>query len=136
MKAAEIQSYRFGRMIVDGEVHTNDLILLPEQVVGNWWRREGHLLETGDLKAVFDARPKMLMVGTGAYGMMKAPNETLRAFEDAGIQIKVEQTGEAWRLYNNLREKQRDSRGVPFNLLRSEIHKVFKSYKFNQDLKN
>jgi len=107
MKSAEIQGYRFGRMIVDGEVHTNDLILLPERVVGNWWRREGHRLEAGDLQAIFDARPDVLVVGTGAYGMMKVPNETHQELEDAGIQVKIAHTGEAWRLYNNLREKQR-----------------------------
>ncbi len=107
MKSAEIQGYRFGRMIVNGEVHTNDLILLPERVVGNWWRREGHRLEAGDLQTVFASHPEVLVVGTGAYGLMKVPKEILRALEDAGIQTEVAKTGEAWRLYNNLREKQR-----------------------------
>ena len=107
MKTAEIQSYRFGRMTVDGEVHTNDLILLPDRVIGDWWRREGHILEAGDLQTVFDVNPDVLVVGTGAYGMMKVPNETYKVLENAGIQIQVAKTGEAWRLYNSLRQKQR-----------------------------
>ena len=107
MGAPEVQEYRFGRMVVDGETHTKDLILLPDRVVGNWWRKEGHRLLPEDLKEVFEARPEVLVVGTGAYGMMKVPEETRRAVEEAGIELRVARTGEAWRLYNRLREKRR-----------------------------
>jgi hypothetical protein len=103
-RAPEIQSYRFGRMVVGGESHTRDLILLPERVVTNWWRKDGHRLDVDDLQEVLSATPDVLVVGTGAYGLMKVPPETRQAIEDAGIRLQVARTGEAWQIYNDLRE--------------------------------
>ncbi|HIE37670.1 MAG TPA: hypothetical protein EYH30_04625 [Anaerolineales bacterium] len=107
METPEIQDYHFGRMSVDGKRYTQDLILLPDRVVANWWRKEGHRLGVEDLEAVFAAAPQVLVVGTGAYGLMEVPEETRRALEAAGIKLRTARTGEAWRLYNGLRKKQR-----------------------------
>lgn len=107
MKAPEIQDYRFGRMVVDEEEHTQDLILLPDRVAANWWRKEGHRLDVEDLQAVFDAAPEVLVVGTGSYGLMQVPDETCRAVEAAGIELLTARTGKAWQMYNNLRERRR-----------------------------
>ena len=106
MKAPEVQSYRFGHMVVDEKPHTRDLILLPDRVVASWWRKEGHRLEVEDLQEALDAAPQVLVVGTGAYGRMKVPQETRQAVEAAGIELRAVPTGEAWRLYNDLRERQ------------------------------
>jgi hypothetical protein len=34
---------------VDGSEQTRDLIVLPDRVVTNWWRRDGHSLAMEDL---------------------------------------------------------------------------------------
>ncbi len=107
MGAPEIQDYRFGQMVVDGEQHTRDLILLPDRVAANWWRKEGHRLDVEDLQKVLDATPEVLVVGTGAYGLMKVPEETRWAVEAAGIELLAAHTGDAWRVYNDLRERHR-----------------------------
>ena len=104
VKPPEIQSYHFGQMVVDGEAHGRDLILLPERLVANWWRKDGHRLDIDDLQEVLSAIPDVLVVGTGAYGLMKIPQETRQAIEDTGIHLRVARTGEAWQIYNNLRE--------------------------------
>ena len=41
---AQLEGYSFGRIVVDGEEQTHDLIVLPHRVLTNWWRREGHSL--------------------------------------------------------------------------------------------
>jgi hypothetical protein len=46
---ARLDDYSFGRLTVDGEEHTRDVIVLPRRVVGDWWRREGHSLVLEDL---------------------------------------------------------------------------------------
>jgi len=102
-----IQSYCFGRMVVDGQQHTKDLILLPCRVVSGWRRREGHRLAAEDLEEVLAARPEVLVVGTGAHGLMKVPEETRWAVEGAGIELQAAPTGMAWRVYNDLREQRR-----------------------------
>jgi len=105
MGAPRVKSYAFGRMVVDGETHNNDLILLPNRVVDNWWRNHGHRLSADDLEAVFEAEPDVLVVGTGAQGVMDVPQETRQAITEAGIELKVAKTGDAWRTYNNLQDE-------------------------------
>jgi len=89
-------------MVVDGKAYREDLILLPDGVRGNWWRERGHSLSVADLAEVFEAAPEVLVVGTGAHEMMRVPEETRRAVEEAGIEIIVERTAEAARRYNTL----------------------------------
>jgi len=107
MSAPRVESYSFGQMVVDGETYTNDLILLPGRVVPNWWRDQGHRLRVDDLEDVLDAQPDVLVVGTGAYGVMDVPQSTRQAIREAGIELRVAQTGDAWRTYNDLQDRQR-----------------------------
>ncbi len=102
-----IEHYRFGVITVDGQRHTRDLIILPDRVIAGWWRQEGHVLHPGDLTVVFEAAPEVLVVGTGAYGMMRVTEETHRALEAAGIRLIAAPTAEAVKTYNELRERER-----------------------------
>jgi hypothetical protein len=99
----EIEAYSFGRIVVGGQVHTADLIILPGRVVGGWWREEGHSLSVADLAEVFAAKPDILIVGSGANGVMDVPAETREAVEAAGIRLIVERTAAACQTYNRLR---------------------------------
>ena len=107
MSAPRVESYGFGQMVVDGEKYTNDLILLPDRVVPNWWREDGHRLSAKDLNEVFATKSEVLLVGTGAYGAMKVPQETRQAMQETGIELRITETDKAWRVYNELREKRK-----------------------------
>src|SRR6266536_1679404 len=73
-RMARIEHYEFGRIVVDGQEEQRDLIILPDRVVGNWWRRHGHALVPEDLDEVLDDLPEHLVIGTGAHGQMQ-PNQ-------------------------------------------------------------
>jgi hypothetical protein len=62
----KLEGYHFGHLVVDGEEQTRDLIVLPDRVVTNWWRADGHRLVLADLDDVVDELPEHLVVGTGA----------------------------------------------------------------------
>lgn len=96
---ARVEGYRFGRIVVDGEEHTRDLIILPGRVLGNWWREEGHALVQGDLEDVLDELPERLIVGTGASEQMRPDSGTVDALGRRGIDVVVARTDEAVRLY-------------------------------------
>lgn len=100
--AVKIEGYSFGRITVGGQVHTADLIILPDRVVGGWWREAGHSLSVNDLAEVFAAKPEVLVVGSGAHGMMDVPEATRNAVEAAGIRLIVERTAAACDTYNRL----------------------------------
>ena len=104
MTAPKIDSYRFGQVVVDGEVHTKDVIILPDRVIGGWWRRDGHALHPADLEALIEAAPDVLVVGKGAYGRMQITPAARDALKTAGIRLLSESTEAACQRYNRLRE--------------------------------
>jgi uncharacterized protein YprB with RNaseH-like and TPR domain len=97
-----IESYSFGKITVDGTVHTSDVIILPGGVRPRWWRKEGHNLRKEDLQEVIEAQPTVLVIGTGNVGMMQVPQETLDYLVAQGIRVEVEPTAAACQRYNAL----------------------------------
>jgi hypothetical protein len=102
-----IESYSFGRMKVSGVTYTSDLIVFDDHVKSDWWRSEGHRLHVEDLAEVLEAKPEILIVGTGCYGSMKIPPETERRLEAEGVRLIAEETGKAAKTYNELARSNR-----------------------------
>jgi len=103
MSAPRIDSYRFGRLVVDGQSHTKDLIILPDKVIAGWWRKQGHTLLPDDLEEVLAARPDLLVVGLGAYQRMTVTAEAQQSLEQAGVELVAQSTKQACETYNQLR---------------------------------
>jgi hypothetical protein len=99
---ARIDGYRFGRVLVDGEEQTKDVIVLPERVLTNWWRAEGHGLVLADLDEVLEELPAHLIVGTGAYGRLRPDPKTLDELRERGVEVEALPTEEAVRRYSEL----------------------------------
>jgi hypothetical protein len=88
--------------VIDGQVFTSDVIIYPDRIDASWWRKEGHQLQVEDIEGILKAKPEVLVVGTGAIGRMRVMPETAKKLEEAGIKLIARQTGEAWKLYNEL----------------------------------
>jgi hypothetical protein len=97
-----INSYDFGRIVIDGTAFTTDLIILPDRVMDNWWRRDGHVLHVADIELIVKEKPEVLIVGTGKYGVMKVSTQTREYIESKGIELIVEQTEQACEIYNKI----------------------------------
>jgi hypothetical protein len=97
-----IEEYSFGRMVINGQEYTGDLLIAGGTVMPSWWRKEGHSLVIEDLDALLSSKPSVLVIGTGAYGMMRTPRETLAALEAAGIRIEAMSTDRASKTFNEL----------------------------------
>jgi len=97
-----IESYSFGKISVDGQTYTSDLIILPSGVRPEWWRKTGHRLDKDDLQEVIKVKPSVLVVGTGNIGRVQVPQETLEYLTAHGIRAVVERTAEACERYNEL----------------------------------
>ena len=102
---AELSHYSFGSLTVDGERHTRDLIVLPERVVTEWWRREGHSLAIDDLDEVIDELPDRLILGCGAHGRLEPPPAVLEQLRARGVEVEAMPTAEAVRRYRELDPK-------------------------------
>ena len=88
MKMGRIAGYRFGRVTVDGREVTRDVIVLPDRVVENWWRRDGHALAWVDLEDVVDELPSRLVVGTGADQRMQPDPNVLDLLKERGVEVE------------------------------------------------
>ncbi|MEM0350743.1 MAG: Mth938-like domain-containing protein [Archaeoglobaceae archaeon] len=100
-----IESYEFGKMRIAGKVYTSDLIIFPDRIMTNWWRKEGHRLSVEDLTEVLKFKPEILIVGTGYYGRMEVPEETKKFLEKNGIELVYAPTGEAVKIFNETSKK-------------------------------
>jgi len=96
---ARIEDYSFGRVTVDGEEHSRDVIVLPRRVVGDWWRRDGHSLVIEDLTGVLDELPERLIVGCGANGRLHPHPSVIEALQKRGVEVEAHPTDEAVRRY-------------------------------------
>jgi len=102
-----IDGYSFGRPVIGGKTYTADLLIVGEEIVPNWWRREGHSLCPEDLKLVIERQPEVLVIGTGAYGAMDVPYETEKFLEQQGIEVIWKPTAEAIDIFNSLTGKKK-----------------------------
>jgi hypothetical protein len=98
-RVARIEGYSFGHVVVDGEEHSRDVIVLPQRVVGDWWRRDGHSLVIEDLSEVLDELPERLIVGCGADGRLHPHPSVIEALERRGIEVEALPTNQAVQRY-------------------------------------
>lgn len=95
-----IDAYSFGKIVINGTTYSSDVIIHPGRVDGSWWRKEGHLLRPEDLTDVLQAKPDVLIIGTGYAGIMRVPRETIERIAALGIEVRVERTSKAVQAYN------------------------------------
>ena len=98
----KVEDYRFGSIRIDGETYTSDVIISPEGVDVSWWRERGHEVSCKDLDPVLAAQPDILVIGTGAYGVMKVSREANRLLRERGVPVHVLPTPEACKRYGEL----------------------------------
>lgn len=97
-----IDDYRFGRVVVDGEEQTRDVVVLPERVLSDWWRADGHRLVLSDLDEVIEELPERLLIGTGAYGRLRPDPEAVEELRRRGVEVEALPTVDAVRRYGEL----------------------------------
>lgn len=102
---AQLTAYSFGRVKVDDRTMTRDLILFGDEALSPWIRREGHRLHINDLKWALDHRPDVLIVGTGAFGALRVPQEVVDALGKKGVELLSFKTEEAVEVFNHRAER-------------------------------
>ncbi|MHA1396935.1 MAG: Mth938-like domain-containing protein [Candidatus Heimdallarchaeaceae archaeon] len=100
-----ITKYSFGRMIVNEMKYNKDLIVFPDEIKTNWWRKEGHKLCLEDLSILKEKQPKILILGTGSLGLMKVPDEVIEKLKEMGIEVYAFKTQEAVEKYNEIAQQ-------------------------------
>ncbi|AEA46130.1 Mth938-like domain-containing protein [Archaeoglobus veneficus] len=97
-----IEDYGFGRIVVKGRTYTSDVIVFWDGSVKEWWRKKGHYADINDVKSVLDAKPEVIVFGTGKYGAMKVDENAVKELEKMGIHVEVDITERATKIFNDL----------------------------------
>lgn len=101
-----LSGYRFGKIEVEGEVWTKDVMVLPKGVKP-WIRKEGHRVHPEDLKEALAERPELLLIGTGYSGMLRVTSEAESILRERDIELMTLKTAEAVEAYNELSSKRK-----------------------------
>jgi hypothetical protein len=100
-----IDLYEFGHIVVKGQHFTQDIIIFPDHIQSEWWRKESHKLVLEDLDTVFDAKPLTLIIGTGNDGILKVEEEVKEYCKENKIKLIVKKTKRATQEYNALQSE-------------------------------
>ena len=103
-----IDSYQFGKIVIDGTAYNRDCIILGDSVQANWRRKQGHLLIAEDLEPVIAAGPAVLIVGCGASGLMKVSEDIVQVLQEHGIELFKAKTSQAVEKFNELAQKDKN----------------------------
>lgn len=95
-----IQSFEYGKIVIDNQEYTYDIIIIPDGTIHKWWRFEGHMVARDDLKMVLDDPPDVLIIGAGTNGRMSLPPGLRQYLIDKGIEVEYQKTDRAIELYN------------------------------------
>ncbi len=110
-----IDHYSFGRISINGNQFTSDVIIFPDgRVQGTWWRREGHSLSSFDIQELIASGPEIIIAGTGASGLMRPQKELIDLLVQEGIRFVAQPSQKASEIYNEL--KQSNKVGACFHL--------------------
>ena len=94
----------FGHIGVGGHEYDADIIIFPDHVQERWRRRQGRRLDQEDLETVIAKTPHLLVIGTGYFGRMQVPEETLATLRAEGIEVRVSKTSDAVAEFNRLQK--------------------------------
>ncbi len=95
-----IDSYSFGRIVVNGQTYTADLIIFPDRILSSWWRITGHKLCLKDVEEALKEEPQAIVIGTGFAGLMKVEEEVRQYTQSKGILLFIEKTKKAAQKFN------------------------------------
>ena len=98
----KIEEYDFGKIRIDGRPYSGDLILYPDRIEKDWWRKQGHYLQIEDLSGLVGTPCDALIIGTGAHGAMQVAAEVEKWLKERGIPWERHRTGKACERYNAL----------------------------------
>lgn len=82
-----IEEYSFGRIVISGKEYTNDVIIIAGKVHPNWFRKEGHFLQKGDLGPILEAEIHTLVIGIGYNSVMRVGEDVREYCRKKGINL-------------------------------------------------
>ena len=98
----KIDSYSFGKIVIEGKQYNSDVIIFSDRVYSSWRRLKGHLLQLTDIDEILKCNPDTVIIGSGAYGLMKIHTNVITELKSRNIEFIKEKTKKAIEIYNQM----------------------------------
>lgn len=98
----KIDTYSFGKIVINGKEYNSDVIIFADRVYSSWRRLKGHLLQLPDINKILKCNPNTIIIGTGANGLMKIHKSVTLELENRNIKLIEEKTKESIEIYNQI----------------------------------
>ncbi len=95
-----IDSYTFGSISIDGIVYRNDIKIIDNSVVPNWWRKSGHNVVFEDVGDILAAGPDVVIFGNGDPGQMRPDPSLADHMAEKSIEVISLPTAQAVEEFN------------------------------------
>jgi len=90
-------------MVVNNVEYSRDLIITPDSIIDNWWRKESHMLYLQDIEEALNlSKPDVLVAGTGKFGLMKIDESLIKFLDNKNIEFHALPSAKAAKLFNRL----------------------------------
>lgn len=95
-----VNRYEFGLMAINGKEYRHDIAVFWDGSVENWLREISHDVGVNDVELAISKNPEIIVVGTGADGVINVSNEATKAIIDKGLNLVIDKTGRAASIFN------------------------------------
>lgn len=97
-----INFYSFDTITINNQRFVKDLIIYPEYITSNWRRKTSNFLTEFDIAEIINCKSEVLIIGTGASGLMKVDDRLKEKLKSLGIEFIIKKTTEAVTEYNRI----------------------------------
>jgi hypothetical protein len=97
--------FSFGRIVVDGQICNNDIKIVRDKLVPDWWRKSGHTVAIEDIQDILDSDSTILVVGKGQPGYMRVTESLKEHLKKNDIELIIEQTSDAIKIFSRLMQE-------------------------------
>jgi hypothetical protein len=102
----KIDSYRHGRIEVDGKTYEQDIVIAGDrvQLCYQTYKRKKRLTRSY-IEHLLEFEPEILIIGLGAGSKLGLTKKAFALLEESGVEWHVRPTKSAVKLYNKLRRE-------------------------------
>ena len=94
----EINSYRFGSIVVEGRTYTDDIYIFPSGNIET--RKRTHTFTKQEIEYLFKEEPELVIIGKGEIGMASLSPEARDFIKEKGIKLIEGRTQDAKEEFN------------------------------------
>lgn len=98
-----IKSTNFGSITIDNKTYNHDIWIFADKTIQRRDRNHEFILE--ELDIITKGNPKIVIIGTGQYGVVEINEEVIKSAKERNIELICNKTPIAIKRFDKLKDK-------------------------------